>query len=154
MLVRRASSRRRCGASPGRRKCSRDHSECSPTRRGWLDGATPSHDYTITLVAGDQVSVAATDNDTACRARIEVFPPLAQRHFRSALGVYQPVFSWDDGAPLNHIPADTFSAGGHFEAATGGVYRIRVQPQPDQICPWYRLHIAKVYPSQDAMPPW
>jgi len=64
------------------------------------------------------------------------------------------VFSWDDGAPLNHITADTFGAGGHFEAATDGTYRIRVQPQPGLICPWYRLHVAKVYPSLDPMPPW
>ncbi len=121
---------------------------------GRLDGATPSHDYTITLATGDQVSVAVTDNDTACRARVVVYPPLAQRHFQSGPSANQPVFSWDDGAPLNHITADTFGAGGHFEAATDGTYRIRVQPQPGLSCPWYRLHIAKVYPSLDSMPPW
>jgi len=120
---------------------------------GRLDGATNIHEFTIDLAERDNVSVSVTDNDLACRPRIEVFPADVQRHFLDAAQVMQPVFVWDDGAPVNHVSADTVGAGGHFEAATAGTYRIRVRPGA-AACPWYRMHIAKVYPSVDARPAW
>ena len=120
---------------------------------GRLDGATNIHEFTIDLAEGDNVSVSVTDNDLACRPRIELFPADVQRHFLDAADVMQPVFVWDDGAPVNHVSADTVGAGGHFEAASAGTYRIRVRPGA-AACPWYRMHIAKVYPSLDARPAW
>jgi len=121
---------------------------------GRLDGTTSVHEFTIDLAERDNVSVSVTDNDTTCRPRIEILPPPIQRYFLDASGNQQAALVWDDGAPVNHVSADTVGAGGHFEAATAGAYRIRVRPQPMMSCPWYRLHVARTYASPYPRPSW